>query len=680
MYYKKGCYLSLILIFSSMLPASLLAKTLTLHLLPPTDKNFRNPSEQLVIQFPFSILDNVTTQLALEIDNIDVSSLVTINDDLVIYVPASPLTPGFHQLRMVEYASSGDIVELGNWQFEIRQSASFQQQQVSFAATLNNSYLLADNHSEANSDIDKFHANGAAEVTYSARDEQHAIDFQGNVIYQKDEVNSTRGKQLDLGHYLLQVDMNENTQLNVGHHALQYSSLIYQDYNRRGISGSFSLPDINSKVQLLGARTGDLHGFSEGLGVGDSADRIHGAVFNFQPVSHNPEALTLSTSYMTGSQKSADAILGVFVEESSGNAQSLALDSYLLDQRLHLYLEAAQSDFDFDGNQNLLDSIEDSAYQFVTQYTSRPSSTGGTPWQWSITLEKSIVEPNFYTLSNQHLVSDNDLTRVSTNLSFGPWHSQFYITSARDNLDDRFASTNQTEQSGFDLTYSGVSSSKSTQLENYNHQLTFQRTQTDQDGVELDEFLLPLPANENNTHFIELFSEFTYPWGSWYYLLNHQSFEDHSIYQQDSKIKGAEWGGDLTIREQHTFTTSVRVYDTKDQQSQLTNKLQAFQFGIISNFESTAMTSSLTVDYEYLNDELFEYGSLESEKISANASLAKQYYQPSGSSPGMDLQFRVSYFDQNSSLLLDEDGHFYEIFADLNIYWESHQPLRQVSN
>ena len=132
-------------------------------------------------------MSNVTTQLALEVDAIDVSSLVVVEGKRVIYAPPSPFTPGMHQLRLVEYAANGDIIELGHWRFEVRQSAAFQQQHAQLAASLNNSYLIGHEYSNDDPGIDNYHSNGAVNVTFNARNNNTAVHFQGDLIYQEDE-------------------------------------------------------------------------------------------------------------------------------------------------------------------------------------------------------------------------------------------------------------------------------------------------------------------------------------------------------------------------------------------------------------------------------------------------------------------------------------------------------------
>ncbi len=675
--YTKRYVLPLMLVLASTMPLSLLANILVPHLVPPEDKGYREPSDRISIAFPFDILDNITTQLALEIDSIDVSSLVVIEGNRVIYVPPSPLIPGMHQLRLVEYAANGDIVELGNWRFEIRQSAAFQEQQAHLAASFNNSYLIADDYSSENPDIDNYHSNGAVDVVYSARNNNSAVQFQGNLIYEK---NSASGKEADLGQYLLSVDMGEYAHFNVGHHSIQYSSLIYRDFNRRGVSGRFSLPGINSMVQLFSARTGDLSGFSEGLGVGDADDRVSGAVLNYQPFSDNPNALTISTSYMTGARKSGDASLGLFVEESSGDARSIALDSYLADQRVRLYLEAAQSNFDFDGNAASLEAQQDNAYQFVTQYTSKPIGTGTTPWQWGVSIEKTFVEPDFYSLSNRNLVGDSDFTMLSTSLSKGSWFSQLFMKTEQDNVDNRFDSTNKTSMVGLDVTYSEVSNSENTFLGSPVYKVTYQQTQQKQDGVELDVLMVPLLSNDNQAKFIELSSEFSYQWGSWYLRVNYNAFEDDANIQPDSQTKGAEWGGSFSVSEKHRLTTSISHYDTEEHDSQLDNEVLTYSMAIVSSFKSMALNSSFTLDYEQIDDALTQFELIKKEQLSISATLAKQFARPKGLVPGADLQLRASYFDLNNHSIFDEDTQFYEIFVDLNLYWDSRRPQGKVNN
>ena len=673
---KNKSYLGFLLILSWLAPLPVYANTPAPDFLPPTDKNFRKPSEPIVLKFPFDILDNITTPLALELDNIDVSSLVTIDADSVIYNPPSALTPGMHQMRLVEYALNGDIVELGNWRFEVRQSAAFQSQQLQVSASLNNSLLVANDYSPQDRDIDSPVSNGAAEMTYLARNESNGVYFRGSLIHDQIAENTPSRKKLDLGDFVLQMDLNQRTRLNAGHHQIDYGSLIYRDFNRRGVSGSVAVPELNASVQLFSARNGDLSGFSGGLGVNDADNRSDGIVVKFQPFSHNPQMLTISTGYLSGAQNSMDDSQGYLFEESSGSARSIAFDSLLVDQRLRLYLEAAQSQFDFDGEQASAGSLKDSAYQFVTQYSGLPFGNGIEPWQWSVALEKLIVEPNFHVLTNQQLSADVDYRNLSANISKGAWSSQLFYKMESDNLDHRYSATNHIDTAGVDLNYTGYRQDLNSTLDSWSYRWLYQLTQHSQQGVELDTASTPLAKNDYLSEFIQLSSAFGYPWGNWYLTLSQNTFTDDSGLQPDSLTRGTEIGGDITLNDQHTLTASLNYYDTTEDDSSLNNQSLGYHFGLESSFSPVAITTSLSIDYDRADDKQSDELAVDQNQLAVNAIIARKFRQAHGVSPGIDVQLRASYFDLKSNLSSDQDSSFYEVFVDLNIYWDgqSSQP------
>lgn len=658
-------HLTSIAVLVLMIPASVLAQTSAPRLLPPPDRDFRSPSDPIVVEFPYDVISNVKSQLALEVDAIDVSSLVSIDGQLVIYRSLSPFEPGMHQLRLVEYADNGDIVEIGNWTFEIRKSSAFQQQLVEFAATVNNSYIVADDYSGDEPEIDKHHANGAAQIRYSAKDNHRAVHFEGDLIYESDELNSATDNTLDLGHYLLSVDVDQNTRFNVGHHALQHSSLIYNDFNRRGLSGHFALPRLNSEVQVLGSHSGDVQGFAEGLGVADADNRISGLVVNIKPISSNPDTLTLSASYMNGAQANRKDDL----EALSGSAQSFAIDSYLVDKRLRFYLETAASTLQFDDNDVVADDLQDNAYQLLGQYSGEPLGSDPNPWLWRVSIEKAYVEPNFFSLSNQNLVSDNDSTLLSATLSKGRWQTHLSYQVAKDNLDERFEATHTTELAGLDVSFAGSSPDTTTALESYNLRTSIQQTWHTQQGFELDTSSTLLPIDDNQTQFIELSADLNYPWGSWYVLLNQNRLNDDSNQQADSMTKGTEWGIDVGISERHNLFTSISRYDTRENDSPYVNETVITSLGMDSSFDQLLVTSSITLDYEQVLEIESSTESYDSDQLSVNASVSRQFSQPKGARPGIDLQLRTTYFDFDSHSPLQDDSDFYEIFAELNIYW-----------
>lgn len=657
------------------------ASTLNLALLPPENQSFREAKQEIKIEFPFSILDNITTQLALEIDSIDVSSMVRVDDRLIIFTPPSPLVVGIHEMRLVEYAINGDIIELGNWTFEIRQSATFREQKLSIGAAINNSYLADSDSSEGEADVTEYSADGSANITYSASNENAALNFTGDLLYVEAEENAVRGEQVDLGEYLLGIDLGKNTHFDVGHHAINHNSLIYNGFNRRGLSGRFTLPSLNSALQIFSSRTGDLQGFTRGLGVEDEDNRTSGITLDYQPFSHNPELLTFSTSYISGKRKDEDFTMGMPVEESSGEATSIALDSQLLDKKLRVRLEAAQSEFDFDGDSSGLDKERDNAYRFITQYAAQAIGSSETPVFWDISLEKIIVEPNFYSLSNSHLASDRDFTQLTNNITKGPWLSQLILGYEEDNLDNRFDSTINTSSASFIIEYTQANTANDTSslLGIPTYRLSYVTSKQNQEGIELDQLMVPIPENENETLYVELFSEFVYERGSWSLTFSNDELDSNPLIQSDSSTQSAIFSSNFNVNESHSIGIDITSSTTKEDEANLRYDELIYNLNFNSNFKRLGINTYFAINYEKIEDEISGPPTDEFNRLVLGASLSKQLLRAKDLFPGIDLRLRGSYSDTDDRSSFDDDSDFYEIFLDLNFYWDINRPRIEES-
>ena len=663
----------LVLLIVCLLPKGL-ANDLTVLLLPPENGSFRKANQAIYLEFPNMLVENLNTQLALEIDAIDVSSMVTIEGQRIIFTPPSPMVLGMHQMRLVEYAANGDIIELGSWSFEIRQSAAFREQQLAIGASINNSYLVAKDYSYGEPDIDEYTADGSATLAYQAINANSAINFAGELLYTDQVDNSIGSERVDLGQYLLGVDIGKQAHFDIGHHSINHNSLIYNDFSRRGISGRFTLPNINSAVQVFSSRTNDLQGFNHVLGVEDSDNRISGIALDYQPFNDTPELLTISTSYVSGKRSDREATMGMLVEESSGDASSIAFDSQLLNRALRIRLEAAQSQFDFDGDNNGFDADRDNAYRFITQYTAQPTGATEEPLWWDISLEKIIVEPNFYTLSNAYLASDRDFTQLTANLSKGPWWSQLFINREEDNLDKRFSSTNNTLAASLVLGYSQTSPRDDSLLGTPSYRLSYSQARQNQDGVELDTMSMPLPANDNKTHYMELFSEFVYPRGSWYFLVSENKFTDNSSLQSDSKVGSIELSSRFKLLEAHSTTASITSRNIEENDTKLSAEELIYRLGLESTLERAGITSFFTVEYQEFMDDINAPPALDNSRLQFGFALAKELSKPKDLFPGVDLHLRGAYSDTDDRSTMNDDSDFYEVFLDLNVYWDVQRP------
>ncbi|HEV2287295.1 MAG TPA: hypothetical protein VGR80_14725, partial [Steroidobacteraceae bacterium] len=63
-----------------------------------------SPTSSLTLTIPADLSAAQLASLAIEIDQIDVTAIARIGKGSIVYAPPQPLTPGTHDLRVVEYA------------------------------------------------------------------------------------------------------------------------------------------------------------------------------------------------------------------------------------------------------------------------------------------------------------------------------------------------------------------------------------------------------------------------------------------------------------------------------------------------------------------------------------------------------------------------------------------------
>src|SRR3989344_4269672 len=115
------------------------------ELLPATG-SMREPTEPIRIAVPALSTDKLEP-LVLELDGFDVTRLVAREPDRLVFKPPQPPAWGQHQLRLVERAANGEILERGKWTLEIRKSSAFRE------ARLQSNMVLSVTQRTSNDDL-----------------------------------------------------------------------------------------------------------------------------------------------------------------------------------------------------------------------------------------------------------------------------------------------------------------------------------------------------------------------------------------------------------------------------------------------------------------------------------------------------------------------------------------------
>ncbi|MCR4331985.1 MAG: hypothetical protein NUV34_04695, partial [Sulfuricaulis sp.] len=420
-------------------------------LIPP--KDVFAPSETLRITLPK--LPNETLQrLALELDDMDVTSLVTREGNQAMFAPPQPMAWGRHQLRMVEYAADGSIIERGAWTLEVRQSAHFREAQLNGNATLNLTRRISDDALVNPPGRDQ--ANGAMQLQGALADDNWRLNGTADILGNTQENQMPRNKnRMDIGNFLVTGNAGLLT-VNAGHHTIASDSFVMQGFNRRGVSASVASPETGASITGFGLRNQDIYGTQKGLGIGDANNRVNGIVTTARPVSSDRDALFLSAVYLSGEGPDQLGVsAGGDPAVNGGRAGSLIADGNLLEKRVRLRGEYAATEFDFDGQRTGNPAQNDQAYSAMAIFTPwHQLVVKGQPMAASIGMENKRIGTFFRSPASPGGVADREIIRSFATFDWYGLNAQLSLGNETDNVDNlALLPRTETSQDILSLTY-----------------------------------------------------------------------------------------------------------------------------------------------------------------------------------------------------------------------------------
>lgn len=446
----RACLLSLSFIAAPALAAP--ASDWQPALIIPSSGVF-GPSETIRITLPKLPTDTLQ-HLALELDDIDVTSLVSMEGNQVSVTPTQPLAWGQHQLRLVEYSPDGGIIERGVWTLEVRESTRFREAEMKANVTLNGTNRVADNHLVNPPGHNQ--SNGAAHIQGAIADDGWRVSGNADVLYNSQEMLLPRQKQqADLGTFLLTGNAGALT-VNAGHQAVAPDSLIMQSFNRRGVSASLASPDTGTSITGFGLHTQDIVGAQQGFGIGDTGNRVDGITAIARPISSDRDALLVSATYLSGEGPNQIGVAaGGDPTATGGRASSLSADGNLLDKRLRLRGEYATTQFDFDGINSGNPAQSDHAYAAIAQFAPwHDKIVGGQPMVVNVGAENKRIGTFFRSPANPTGVADRQATRGFAAFNWSGLNAQLSLGHETDNVDDlALLPRTETTQGIVSLTY-----------------------------------------------------------------------------------------------------------------------------------------------------------------------------------------------------------------------------------
>jgi hypothetical protein len=386
------------------------------ELQPPASGSFYAADEAIVITIPDSVAAGATVQLAVELDEFDVTALMQLEGGRLLLDPPEPLAPGLHQLRLVEYGGDGSITERGAWSFEVRDGESLREVSAAANTSVDLMYRFAGN--DLIDPPDSFTAQGAGDARGRIADDNWSVDAEANYFLNSQQDQTIDGKRLDIGEYLFGGSYDaESTDLSVrlGHQDIGADNLIMSDFYRRGLTVTLAQPEENLSVTAFALRSEPALGIDNFTGLADSENRVQGVMVSARPIESLSENVEITGTFYEGETDAIGNGTGQFGEDSSGAGGSLALDTLWLDRRLRLRGEVALSHFDFDDSGDL-PADNDFAYSLLASYALIPGgASDGDYLSWDVGVEHKRIGTFFASVANPFVVTDRQTTSAFTN-------------------------------------------------------------------------------------------------------------------------------------------------------------------------------------------------------------------------------------------------------------------------
>ncbi|VAW55049.1 hypothetical protein MNBD_GAMMA05-223 [hydrothermal vent metagenome] len=628
----------------------------------------KQPMETLRISIPEDVSIETLQTLALELDNIDVTAMVTREGGFAVFTPVQPMGWGKHELRLVEYAEDGSIFEKGFWTFEVRTQSGIHESDFSADISLVATGRAADKNL-GEPEPDSLTGQGGAALYGKVAGDEWEVTGNMDLIYNSQRELTPNNQELDMGEYLI-TGQYQSTQLKLGHHSISQTSLAMEGFQRRGVSASKGFSSINSAVTGFVLRTEQINGFEHGLGISDPDNTVYGIVMENQPISSNPELLYLSATYLSGESNTVGASVGASQADQKGETWSIVADSTMLDQQLRFRAEMASSKTDIvtadTADIDLIDAKGD-AIAFLATYTPQ-SISADTTFFWNTGLEFSEVDSLFNSIANPNLPNDKTLQRLFFNADWSGISAQLSAAKETDNVDnDETRPEIETKHNQLLLNYSLTQLPQPgsffdvTGLPSF----SFQWSNTTQEQIKAASintiFITEGLDIENDTY--RLGADFNKTALSWGLAYSESDQKDKVNTTRSSTTTGTDIHASYQVSQYFTIAPSIISNDTE-----FASDNSNFETDIISVMAQLYLTDKLGGQIN-LNQSNSTSDSLISPQDTETSTISFQFnwnwIQPKNNHPGFDVSISGTYQDAQNKIITANDLVAYQVFVNL---------------
>ncbi len=293
--FSPALFLAAAIIALTVSPA--IAETFT-FLRPGNPVRAFQQTEPLRVALPTGLSADELNQLFLELNGIDITQLVALDNGAVIFYPSSPYSAGSQTLRLVRLGKNGKLVELNSWNFTVA-SASPVSSPSSVTGSVDGTYsFLGFENGKLGETPDRHNLTSQFHVEGATQQGAWQLKGRANGFLNSDADFNPAGDALEVGEYLLSAERpgeEVDATFRLGHHNIGASNLLMDQFYRRGASAQFN---FNDKAMVTGfvQNPAALFGNRDFTGIESGNQRVEGVHTTFRPVD-NSDATIEATAY-----------------------------------------------------------------------------------------------------------------------------------------------------------------------------------------------------------------------------------------------------------------------------------------------------------------------------------------------------------------------------------------------
>jgi hypothetical protein len=569
-----------------------------------------SPAANVEIALPAGLSASQLASLGIEIDQIDITALAHISANKILYTPPQPLGPGLHDLRVVEYASDGQLIPRGDWRFTVTALAKGAAGKRGWYVKGNVGGTLSERVAE--SDLtppapSALTGNGTFDLKAARTMAEWSVEGSMSGLAGTDNGIGAIGGQAVQPAQMQVALRHGKDNLILGDQALPFDNLAISGLSRRGVSGHLADLPLGTDLTAFSVRESSLAGFYGGFGFTDSGDVVSGALLQSHPLAGAPKALVVQVGVFTGTAPAGLSTVvpypagnGSFppavpngavipVQSGSGTAWVVGLSSQIPGSTLQLNTQYAGSSFDFEGTSGQSPvKASDNAYSAAANY----SHPLGDHWMLGANASYQDVGTYFTSLANPTLTPDRRNGTAAASLS---GHGLSLAASGgftEDNTDDNASiATVRSLPQSVSLSYAfGLPTTVTSWLGAPSLSLSRQDARTR--NVTLPSGTEPSDSDVLNE---TLGLNFSYPHLTWQAGVTGGKYRDYTGQQDNTDNFGPTAGLTVTLGKSGSIGLNMQLIDSHDLVQDTHTLDHNYALNAADSFLSNKVTAQLTL-------------------------------------------------------------------------------------